>query len=346
MFHVLNAPRSWLPVWPLDFAAAMQPVAPVPAGIYLRDMADPLVPARVSIARALGAGARARQLQAFLAPLQQAANPHLGQFGGVELWVLGERDWQAATSAPYGWPLLRIRAGARAGAAVAMVAAAEIPGRLLKRFDPVLLAAARAGVHVDAAAAGANTLEGGPWVRADARELVDLTLGHEWGHARLVLAGLRTRVKWVDEVMAMVVFVAALRTLDAQALEARWRVWLALQRAGGAGAALAQPPRFSRRAILAPAGANGLPWDPSTFDLPRGRMPLPALAYAHGTLAALALALVDAEGWGTLQRWATLLDGLEQQRGRSAREDVTRALLQLHPSVEAWMHELQARPMP
>ena len=183
--------------------------------MYLLDLADPDLSARSSTSSV----GRARRLQAFLRPLQRAGAARAALHGRTELWVLDERDWAQVARVPYGWPFTRTRATAASaahadGPTTAIVVAAEVPGRLVRRFEPLLLAAARAGVGPPAGPAGASA-EGAPLVRSDARELFDLVVGHEWGHAWAVAAGLRTRVKWLDELVATTAFLAALRDTGA-----------------------------------------------------------------------------------------------------------------------------------
>ena len=243
-------------------------------GVYLRPLPDPLVPARASA----GARGRATQLQAFLRPLQAAAAKRFELHGQAELWVAHAEDWAKLTSAPYGWPFTRTRrtpasAAGAAGPTTAIVVAAEVPGRLVRRFDPILLAAARAGVRaptgVGALAApsaattpdGASLLEA-PYARADVRELFDLVVGHEWGHAVAQAAGLRTHVKWLDELLATVLYLAALRATGADGTLRRFLAWADVQVTGGAAAAEALPPRAAR-AARGPPAPRGATWAPS-----------------------------------------------------------------------------------
>lgn len=306
--------------------------APVPAGVYLRELPDPLLPARASA----GAAARARRLQAFLAPLERVARPHFELHGHSELWVAGAQDWSRITSVPYGWPFTRTRPtpASRAGAegpASAIVVAAEVPGRLLRRFDPILLAAARAGVRPPVDPAGA-TLEGAPLARADARELFDLVVGHEWGHALAVAAGLRTRVKWLDELLATTLFLAALRELGADEVLRRFLAWADVQVVGGAWAAEAAAPRFGRHGR--PVGPPRR--DLGAFETPRGRLRLPELVWFQGTFSLRAWELVREGGWGFARRLHAELDGVHLGRGADARGEVARALIRVEPGFRDW----------
>jgi hypothetical protein len=312
----------------------MEPQVPTPPALYLRALPDPLLPARAS---AGGAGARARRLQGFLAPLQRVAGERFVLHGHTELWVLAAEDWARVTRAPYGWPFTRTRptpasaAGGAAGPSSVVVAAAEVPGRLLKRFEPILLASARHGVYPPTHASSVSAREA-PLVRSDVRELFDLVVGHEWGHAFAVAAGLRTRVKWLDELIATCAFLAALQALDAQPLQERYLAWARVQVAGAAGAVAAQPPDFgrARRPPQVPRRDLGV------FETPRGRLRLPELAWFQGMFALRAAELVDADGWGFLERLAAALEGIDLRRGRDARGDVARALTAVEPSFRGW----------
>jgi len=324
----------------------------VPPGVFLRELPDPWLPARASASRrAAGAAARARRVQAFLVPLQRVAAARFELHGHAELWVLAADDWARVTRAPYGWPFTRTRptpasAAGAAGPTTAIVVAAEVPGRLLQRFEPVLLGAARAGVTppraggtvAAAAAAGAATLEEAPLARADARELFDLVVGHEWGHALAIAAGLRTRVKWLDELVATMVFLAALDEVGASETRRRFLAWAEVQVAGGATAAAAARPRHGQRR----PSAEGEPRpeaqrrDLGAFDAPGGRLRLPEMVWFQGVFARRAEELVAADGWGFLERLGVALREVDVGRGRDARGEIARALIAVEPSFRAW----------
>ena len=337
----------------------------VPAGVFLRELHDPWLPARASASRrAGGAAARARRLQAFLVPLQRAAAARFELHGRSELWVLAADDWARVTRAPYGWPFTRTRstpasAAGASGPTTAIVVVAEVPGRLLQRFEPVLLAAARAGVAVPrsgaatgpgagagagataaAAAGGAASLEEAPLARADARELLDLVVGHEWGHALAIAAGLRTRVKWLDELVATTAFLAALDELGASETRRRFLAWAEVQVAGGAAAAEAMRPRHPRAGATAtadpPRPSPPARRDLGAFDAPGGRLRLPETVWFQGVLARRAEELVVAHGWGFLERLGAALVDVDLGRGRDARGEVARALVAVEPSFREW----------
>src|SRR5690554_8148536 len=138
------------------------------ARLYLRGLHDEALSARHS----QGARTRTAHLLGFLAPLQAAAREVLEPSGEVSLLVVNSRDWQLVCSYPYGLPFTRSLPGTSV-----VIAAADYPERLKKRFDDLLLAAGKAG-----AAPGPVS------------EFLDLLVGHEWGHAVANRSGLRTGV--------------------------------------------------------------------------------------------------------------------------------------------------------
>jgi hypothetical protein len=311
-----------------------------PPGVYLRPLPDAGLPASASAS----AVPRARRIQAFLRPLQRAAAARFALHGHAELWVVDDEDWPRLSSVPYGWPFTRTRptaasAAGATGPTVAIVVAAEVPGRLLMRFEPVLLAAARAGVRAPGATAGAwpesaggATLEGGPLARADARELFDLVIGHEWGHAVAQLAGLRTRVKWLDELLATTLFLAALREAGEDEVLRRFLAWAEVQVVGGAGGGAAHTPP-----LPPPSGRVRAPRrDLGAFEMPRGRLRLPDLVWFQGTFALRAWDLVRADGWGFPERLERELRSLHLGPGRDARGEIARALVRLEPGFRDW----------
>jgi len=340
---------------------AGQPAPPL-RGVYLRPLPDTLVPARHSA----GARVRAAQLQAFLRPLQALAAERLPLHGSVTLSVVGSDDWRRVCRYPYGFAFTRTRptAASRAGAAgpsADVIVPADHPGRLLRRFDEVLLRAARAGVRPPrpggAPAAGTNlpahavpahavpasdagfdaeplvpadplpATDAGPPARApaaleapapsgDVRELLDLIVGHEWGHAVASLAGLRLRVGWLDELLATVIYLAALRSTGGEALAARMLAWAAVQAAGGDD---------SRR-------------DLGAFEYPRGRLRLAQSMYFQGVFTRRAWELVaggQREPWSFVLALHAAVAPVARARDHH-RGDVARALMEIEPSFRDW----------
>lgn len=249
--------------------------------VYLRALPDAQLPARHSP----GARRRAAQLQQFLRPLQDLAAARLGSDEPPELLVLGAEDWRRLFSYPYGLPFTRSAQGVR------LVVAASYPERLLHRFDEVLLRAGEQGVCAP----------------GDLREFLDLLVGHEWGHAAANLAGLRSRVKWLDEFMATYLFLLALQDAGEEAILRRFLAWAQL---GICGSGLER----------APLG---------TFEYPRARQGLGQMLWFQGMFSLRAEALLG-RGWG----FALELRELLATGGH--RGEVARGLVALEPSFREW----------
>jgi len=324
-------------------------------GVYLRPLPDALVPARHSA----GARRRAGQLQAFLRPLHVLAAERLPLHGELTLSVLGPGDWRRAYRYPYGFPFTRTRqtpaslAGA-GGPHVDVIVPADRPGRLVRRFDEVLLRAAQAGVRPPppggpsgvggAGPSGVGGAEAGragptdpglpprgpglaesPNPSGDVHELLDLIVGHEWGHAVATLAGLRLRVTWLDELLATVIYLAALRDVGADALAARVVAWAHVQAAGGDD---------SRR-------------DLGAFEYPRGRLRFAQSTFFQGVFTLRAWELVAGEHgpgqaggqprepWAFVQALHAAVAPVAGAGGRH-RGDVARALVEVEPSFRPW----------
>lgn len=249
-------------------------------GVYLRPLPDPRLPARHSA----GARRRAAQLQGFLRELHGVAVRELAPHGEVELLVVSKADWKQLYSYPYGLPFTRSRPGG-----VHVVVAADYPPRMLRRFDDLLLAAARAGAPAP----------------GDLREFLDLLAGHEWGHAVANLAGLRTRVRWLDEWLATYLFLLALQGAGFDGVLERFLAWAEVQ-VRGAGVERA---------------------DLGAFEYPRHKLRLSNLLWFQGVLTRRAAELLP-RGW-ELPR--SLRAALPAPRG-----DVARALIEVEPSFRAW----------
>jgi hypothetical protein len=288
-------------------------------GAYLRPLADPSIPARHSA----GARGRAAQLQAFLRPLQEVAQGALPIVGTTALAVVGPEDWRRLFSYPYGFPFTRSRqsgaalAGAE-GPTVTIVVPADYPPRLLRRFDGVLLRAAGAGVRPPepgGAQRGPSAIEA-PAASGDVRELLDLVVGHEWGHAAAALAGLRLRVHWLDELVATAVYFAALRQAGRAEVVDRLLAWAAVQAAGGDD---------SRS-------------DLGAFEYPRGRLRLAQMVWFQGVITLRAWDLVGTpdDPWSFLLALHEAVEGVVRGPGTSHRGDVARALVMVDPSFREW----------
>ncbi len=262
---------------PSDASAALP-------GVYLRPLPDDLVPARYSV----GAGRRAGQLQRFLQPLQASALPVLQPQGPVTLLVANRQDWRRLCSYPYGLPFTRT---APRNASVTIMVAADYQPRLLRRFDDLLLTAAREGARAP----------------AQIGEFLDLMVGHEWGHAAANLSGLRTRVKWLDELIASYLFVQALHATGQTELLARLTAWVQVQLAGTRHAA----------------------GDLATFEYPRSRAGWGKLLWYQGVFTERALELAPLRGWDFPLELRSALPAAH-------RGELARSLIQVEPSFKPW----------
>jgi hypothetical protein len=223
--------------------------------VFLQTLDRTLLPARYSS----GSLRRASALQRFLAGLHAVGRDRLEFTGPAELLVVSGRDWRRLFSYPYGLPFTRTRAG---GGGVSIVAAADYPAKLLRRWDGVLLRAAQCGQHPP----------------GDLPEFLDLLVGHEWGHAAANLSGLRARVKWFDEFMATYLFLVALRGSDPVS-----------------GPELAE--RFARWSRTVAAGSTVARADLGAFEYPLAKLSFDNLAWFQGVFTLFAWELVERRGW-------------------------------------------------
>jgi len=250
--------------------------------VYLR----PYPQAELDARHSSGARVRTAHLLGFLLPLQRAAKPVLEPSGAVSLVVADASDWRRIFSYPYGLPFTR-----NLPDSAVIVAAADYPERLLTRFDDPLLRAAKAGVKAP----------------GQVGELLDLMVGHEWGHAIANRSGLRTGVKWLDEFMATYLFVQALLATGGSASHELLTAWAGVQ-------------------VAADAELKGALDD---FEYPRGRMGLAQLLWFQGVFTQRALAIAPERGWDLALELRRALPG--EHKGR-----VSSALVEIEPSFKSW----------
>jgi hypothetical protein len=143
---------------------------------------------------------------------------------------------------------------------------------------------------------------------------------------------LRTHVKWLDELLATVLYLAALRATGADGTLRRFLAWADVQVAGGAAVAEALPPRFGRGVRPSAPPRRDL----GAFETPRGKLRLPDLVWFQGVFARRAWVLVEAEGWGFPERLLAALEGVDTGPGARARGDVARAVVAVEPGFRAW----------
>lgn len=258
--------------------------------VYLR----PYPQADIDARHSSGARVRTAHLLGFLLPLQRAAKPVLEPSGAVSLVVAHASDWRRIFSYPYGLPFTR-----NLPDAAVIVAAADYPERLLTRFDDPLLRAAKAGARAP----------------GHVGELLDLMIGHEWGHAIANRSGLRTGVKWLDEFMATYVFVQALLATGGKSSHELLAAWAGVQ-------------------VAADAELKGALDD---FEYPRGRMGLAQLLWFQGVFTQRALALAPERGWSLALQLREALPA--EHKGR-----VSSALVEIEPSFKSWFAVFGAEP--
>lgn len=255
---------------------------PLAHKVYLRTLDDPLLSARYS----QGAQRRAAQVQNFLRPLQRLSNERLELSEAPTLLVADRSDWTMMFSYPYGLPFVRNARG------VSIVVAADYPERLLHRFDEVLVRGAKAGVNVP----------------GDLREFLDLLIGFEWGHATLHLSGLRTKVKWFDEVLATYLYLLALLETGQGDLSERVVNW----------------------ARLEVAGSGVFNMSLTAFDYPRAKLRLNTLLWFQGMFTLRAAELLKAHAWD-------LPLSVKTAYAATKRPDLEPLLLELDPSFAGWL---------
>lgn len=272
-------------------------------GVYLREL--PVEPGEGALVTRHSQGARSRAalLRHFLAPLHAEAAKALETKGDVVLLVASAQDWRRLCTYPYGFPFTRTAAGS---SSASVVAAADYPPRFVRRFDDVLLEAAKSG-------------EAPP---AEIGEFLDLMIGHEWGHAVANLSGLRTHVRWLDELVATYVMVQALRATDQTVRLARVEAWSRVQVAGGDGAD-ARSRRVGEDEVRPAA------FDLASFEYPRGRTGLARSLWFQGVFTQRALEVSAARGWEFLIALRTALPAAH-------RGEVARALIDTEASFRPW----------
>lgn len=243
-----------------------------------------------------GARTRASQLQGFLGALHEVGAPVLHPQGEVALVVADAPDWRRLCRYPYGMPFVRNLPG---GQGVLIFAAADFRPRFLGRFEPMLLGAAREGHRPP----------------GHISEFVDLMLGHEWGHALANLSGLRTRVRWLDELIASYLFVVALRSHPRADLLGRLTDWSQLQVTGTAQH----------------QGALG------DFEYPRSRAGFEKLLWYQGVFTLRALELAPRRGW-------EFPLALREALPAAHRGELARSLVSVEPSFKPWFRVFGREP--
>ena len=270
---------------------------------------------RIPTEASQGLERRSSTLQTYLETLHEHLEHGLGHgLEPVGLQVLSESDWQHWVTYPYGFTFYR---RLKTGAGL-IFAPSDYPARLLWAFKAVV-------VRSQLAAPG--SLE----------EFLDLTLGHELGHAVADQLGLRTRVRWLDEFLATYLYLAGLRASLPDAF-GRVVAWANVFSSEGFECALANPnltrPSGNRKRLakrrLEQHDHSINRTDLGAFEYPLVRLPLANQAWYQARFTLRAAELLEARGFEFV---LTALETLPTSRGRGG---ISRAVLALEPSFKDW----------
>lgn len=257
---------------------------------------------------------RSHALRLYLADLHNSLETGLGRdLAPVRLLVLSEADWRSASPYPYGFTFFR---RLKDGSGV-IFAPADYPANLLWVFKALLVK----GEHKP---------------RTSLEMFLDLTLGHELGHAIADQIGLRTHVKWLDEFLATYLYLVALKNTMPEALQAALE-WGRVLSGTNLECALAD------MALLKPSGARTqkrrtqkqldttVPrHDLGAFEYPLVRLPLANQAWYQARFTLFAAELLETHGFDFIE---AALEVLPKAKGRGA---ISKALVRLEPSFKSW----------
>jgi hypothetical protein len=259
---------------------------------------------------------RAHALREYLASLHEALETNLKRdVSAVRLMVLNETDWRSTNPYPYGFTFFR---RLKDGSGM-IFAPADYPGNLLWVFRALLT---RAPIKPN------SSLE----------MFLDLTLGHELGHAVADQLGLRTGVRWLDEFLATYLYLSALQIAMPDSLETviGWGQALSETKLE---CALADPelikPSGQRKRIIKRRAARAedavvMRRDLGAFEYPLVRLPLANQAWYQARFTLFAHELLGQHGLEFIER---LLKVIPASRGRGG---VSRAIVKLEPQFKTW----------
>ncbi len=269
---------------------------------------------RIPLGGSSGMERRSHALRLYLADLHSSLETGLGRdLAPVRLLVLSEADWRSASPYPYGFTFFR---RLKDGSGV-IFAPADYPANLLWVFKALLVK----GEHKP---------------KTSLEMFLDLTLGHELGHAVADQIGLRTHVKWLDEFLATYLYLVALKNTMPEALKAALE-WGQVLSGTNLECALAD------MALLKPSGARSqkrrvakqtdttVPrHDLGAFEYPLVRLPLANQAWYQARFTLFAAELLESHGFDFIK---AALEVLPKAKGRGA---IAKALVRLEPSFKAW----------
>ncbi len=269
---------------------------------------------RIPLGGSSGLALRSAALREYLASLHASLETGLDfEFAPVRLLVLTQTDWQSASRYPYGFTFFR---RLKDGSGV-IFAPADYPSHLLWVFKALV---------VKAEHKPSSSLE----------MFLDLTLGHELGHAIADQADLRTHVRWLDEFLATYLYLAALKHTLPNSLEVALEWGRVLSNTNLecalADIALLKPSgvRSQKKRSAKQTDATVPRHDLGAFEYPLVRLPLANQAWYQARFTLFAAELLERHDLGFIR---LLLDVLPKAKGRGA---VSRALVRLEPSFKPW----------
>ena len=269
---------------------------------------------RIPLGGSSGMERRSHALRLYLADLHSSLETGLGRdLAPVRLLVLSEADWRSASPYPYGFTFFR---RLKDGSGV-IFAPADYPANLLWVFKALLVK----GEHKP---------------KTSLEMFLDLTLGHELGHAVADQIGLRTHVKWLDEFLATYLYLVALKNTMPEALEAALEWGRVLSgtnlECALADMALLKPSgaRSQKRRVAKQADTTVPRHDLGAFEYPLVRLPLANQAWYQARFTLFAAELLEAHGFDFIK---AAIEVLPKAKGRGA---IAKALVRLEPSFKAW----------
>lgn len=271
---------------------------------------------RIPIGGSSGLERRSVALREYLGELHVSLETGLNtDLLAVRLMVLSETDWRTASPYPYGFTFFR---RLKDGSGV-IFAPADYPQNLLWVFRALLT----------------RTQQKPP---SSLEMFLDLTLGHELGHAVADQLGLRTHVRWLDEFLATYLYLAALQRTNPDSLKTALE-WGQLLSGTNLECALASPmllkpsgsrTRVKKRREAAQQDSTVPRHDLGAFEYPLVRLPLANQAWYQARFTLFAAELLEQHGLGFI---VSALEVLPKATGRGA---ISRALVRLEPSFKPW----------
>jgi hypothetical protein len=269
---------------------------------------------RIPLGGSSGLERRSHALRLYLADLHSGLESGLiRELASVRLMVLSETDWRSASPYPYGFTFFR---RLKDGSGL-IFAPANYPANLLWVFKALL---------VKAETKPSTSLE----------MFLDLTLGHELGHAIADQIGLRTHVKWLDEFLATYLYLVALKNTMPETLKTVLE-WGNVLSGTNLECALADmkllkpgSSRTQKRRTEKQLDTTIPRHDLGAFEYPLVRLPLANQAWYQARFTLFAAELLESHGFNFI---LAALEVLPKAKGRGA---ISKALVRLEPSFKPW----------